>query len=82
MSKIYALYFNEQKHEMKISCKKHWEEQRELLKGNPNMVVKYNACIMLSHSRSALIATANCIKQVWLENQYKTITKIANINLK
>lgn len=82
MSKVYALYFNEENHEMKISCEKHWENQKELLKGQPTMVVKYNPCIMLSHSRATLVALGDEIKEIWLKNQYKAITKIARINLK
>lgn len=82
MSKVYALYFNENNHEMKISCEKHWENQRELLKGQPTMVVKYNHCIMISHSRATLVALGDEMKEIWLKNQYKTITKIARINLK
>lgn len=82
MSKIYALYFDEKKHEMKISCEKHWEEQRELLQDNHNIVVKYNCCIYLSFNRTTLVDISKSIKEEWLRNQYDVITKIANINLK
>lgn len=82
MNKIYALYFNEQNHKMKISCEKHWENQRKFLENDSRVVVCWNSCTFLSFSRSALIEKANEIKNEWLEKQYKNISEIANINLK
>ena len=82
MKKIYALYFNEQKLEMKITCEKHWENQRTFLENNPNDVCYYNPTNFLSFSRSALIKKAREIKSIWLQKQYENISKIANIEIK
>jgi hypothetical protein len=81
MSKIYALHFNNQSFEMKISCEKHWERQRSLLEENTDVVFNYNSNIFLSFSRSALVEKANEIKNEWLQTLYKNISKIANIKL-
>lgn len=82
MSKIYALYHNKQKLEMKITCQKHWEQQREELEKSTNVIVYWNSNIFLSFSRSALVEKANEIKNEWLQNQYKNISKIASIEVK
>lgn len=81
-NKIYALYHNEQKLEMKITCQKHWEQQREKLEKSTDVIVYWNSDIFLSFSRAALIEKARAIKGEWLEKQLKTISKIANIEIK
>jgi hypothetical protein len=82
MQKIYALYFNEQRLEMKITCEKHWEHQRNVLENNTDILLNYNSNLILSFSRSALVEKSKEIKNEWLKNQYKNISKIANIQLK
>ena len=81
-NKIYALHFNKQNFEMKISCEKHWENQRNFLENSTDVTPQYNDCIFLSFSRSALVEKATIIKNKWLEEQYKNISKIANIEIK
>ena len=80
--KIYALYHNEQKLEMKITCQKHWEQQREKLKKGTDVIVYWDNNIFLSFSRVALIEKAREIKGEWLKKQFKNISKIANIEIK
>lgn len=82
MSKIYALYFNEEKLEMKISSEKCWERQKPILEECTDSVMRYNGCTFLSFSRAALVEKAQGIKNYWLNKQYERISKIANIELK
>lgn len=82
MSKVYALYHDEQRFEMKITNEKHWENQRERLENDTNVIVQWNSSIFLSFNRSALVEKGNEIKEEWLQKQYRKISKIANIELK
>ncbi|MBQ3543445.1 MAG: hypothetical protein IJA34_00410 [Lachnospiraceae bacterium] len=82
MNKIYALYVNENKYEMKISCEKHWENQRNFVEKGSDVIKRWNDCIFLSFSRSTLVEKASEIKKEWLQKQYEIISKIADINLK
>jgi hypothetical protein len=82
MAKIYALHYDEQRFKMKISCEKHWEQQKELLENSTDVTVHWNNCVLLSFSRSALVEKANEIKNKWLQKQYENISKIASIELR
>ena len=82
MNKVYALYHNEQKFELKITNEKHWETQKERLENTTNVVLYWNPQLFLSFSRSALVEKANQIKEEWLQKQYKNISKIASINVR
>ena len=82
MNKVYALYHNEQRLEMKITNEKHWESQKEKLDNSTNVILYWNEHLFLSFSRSALVEKANEIKEKWLQNQYKNISKIASIELR
>lgn len=82
MNKIYALYFNDKKYEMKITCEKHWEQQREFVENSSYVVTRWNDCVFLSFSRSALVEKANEIKNEWLSKQYEIISRIANIHIR
>lgn len=82
MNKIYALYANKDKHEMKITCENHWENQRDFVENSSDVVVRWNDCVFLSFSRSALVKKTSEIKKEWLQKQYEIISKIADINLK
>lgn len=81
MGKVYALFHDAQKLEMKISCEKHWEKQAELIEHDEKAVFYWNNNIFISLSRSALVKKANEIKNEWLQKQYEAITKILNIEL-
>lgn len=82
MSKIYALYFNEDTHEMKISCESHWEDERKKLEESDESIIKFNNFYFLSFSRMLLVHRAREIRNYWLSKQYETIKKIANIDIK
>lgn len=82
MNKVYALYHNEQRFEMKITNEKHWEHQREQLENSADVVMYWNTNFFLSFSRSALVEKANQIKQKWLQEQYNNISKIASIYIR
>lgn len=82
MKKVYALYFNDDIHEIKISCEKHWESERERLEGSDEAIVKFNDFYFLSCSRTLLVHKARAIKNYWLNKHYETIKKIANIDIK
>lgn len=82
MNRVYALYLNKEKLEMKITNEKHWESQIEFLEKSQKVVVYWNETIFLSFSRVALIEQANQIKQEWLQTQYQNISKIASIELR
>lgn len=83
MKKVYALHYNEQKLEMKISSEKHWEKQNEFVENNTkeDLICYWNSVVFLSFSRSALVKKANEIKVEWLKKRYEDITKIVNIQL-
>lgn len=82
MNKVYALYHNKQKFEMKITNEKHWERQSEQVEGSEKVVMYWNENLFLSFSRSALVEKANQIKQEWLQTQYDNISKIASIDIR
>ncbi|MBO5700916.1 MAG: hypothetical protein J6S71_00595 [Clostridia bacterium] len=82
MNKVYALYHNEQRFELKITNEKHWEKQTEFVENSEKVVVYWNENLFLSFSRAALIEKANQIKNEWLQTQYKNISKIASIELR
>lgn len=82
MNKVYALYHNKQRLEMKITNEKHWEQQSERVEESEKVVVYWNENLFLSFSRSALIEKANQIKQEWLQTQYDNISKIASIDIR
>lgn len=82
MNKVYALYHDEIKFNLKISNEKHWENQIEQLEKSEKVVMYYNDCIFLSFSKPALIEKANQIKEDWLKKQYNNITKIASIEIR
>ena len=82
MNKVYSLYHNELKFNIKISNEKHWEKQIDQLEKSEKVVMYYNNNIFLSFSKSALIEKANQIKEDWLKKQYDNITKIANIEIR
>lgn len=82
MNKVYALYHNKQKLEMKITNEKHWEKQGEQVEESKKAVLYWNENFFLSFSRSALVEKANQIKQEWLQEQYNNISKIASIDIR
>ena len=82
MNKVYALYHNKQKIEIKITNEKHWEQQSERIKESEKVVMYWNENLFLSFSRSALVEKANQIKQEWLQTQYDNISKIASIDIR
>jgi hypothetical protein len=82
VKKVYALYHNEQRFEMKISNEKHWENQKECLENSTDVVLYWNTNLFLSFSRSALVKKAKQIKEEWLQKQYDNITKIASNDVK
>ena len=82
MNKVYALYHNKQKFEMKITNEKHWERQSEQVEESGKVVMYWNENLFLSFSRSALVEKANQIKQEWLQTQYDNISKIASIDIR
>lgn len=82
MNKVYALYHNKQKFEMKITNEKHWERQSEQVEESEKVVMYWNENLFLSFSRSALVEKANQIKQEWLQTQYDNISKIASIDIR
>jgi hypothetical protein len=82
MNKVYALFHNEQKCEMKITNEKHWENQRDRLEKAEQIVLYWNENIYISLSKNALLEKAKQLKEEWLQKQYKIISKIANIELR
>ena len=82
MNKVYALYHNENRYEMKITNEKQWENQKEKLDNSTKVILYWNENIFLSFSRSALVEKASEIKEKWLQNQYKNISKIASIEIR
>ena len=82
MNKVYALYYNKQRFEIKITNEKHWERQGEQIEESKKVVMYWNENLFLSLSRSALVEKANQIKQEWLQTQYDNISKIASINIR
>ena len=82
MNKVYALYHNKQRLEIKITNEKHWERQSEQIEESKKVVMYWNENLFLSLSRSALVEKANQIKQEWLQTQYDNISKIAGINIR
>lgn len=82
MNKVYALYHDEQKFNIKISNEKHWENQIEQLEKSEKVVMYYNTNTFLSFSKPALIEKANQIKKDWLKKQFDNITKIASIEIR
>ena len=82
MNKVYALYHNENRYEMKITNEKRWENQKEKLDNSTKVILYWNENIFLSFSRSALVEKASEIKEKWLQNQYKNISKIASIEIR
>lgn len=82
MNKVYALYHNEQRFELKISNEKYWENKKESLENSADVVLSYNNNLFLSFSRSALVEKAKQIKEEWLQKQYENISKIASIDLR
>ena len=82
MNKVYALYHNKQRFEIKITNEKHWERQSEQIEESKKVVMYWNENLFLSLSRSALVEKANQIKQEWLQAQYDNISKIAGINIR
>ena len=82
MNKVYALYHNKQKFEMKITNEKHWEQQSEQVEESEKVVMYWNENLFLSFSRSALVEKASQIKQEWLRTQYDNISKIASIDIR
>ena len=82
MNKVYALYHNKQRFEIKITNEKHWERQSEQIEENKKVVMYWNENLFLSLSRSALVEKANQIKRKWLQTQYDNIGKITSINMR
>lgn len=82
MNKVYALYHNEQKLEIKITNEKQWENQSEKLENTTDVILYWNANYFLSFSRSALVEKAKQIKEKWLQKQYDKISKIASIDIR
>ena len=82
MNKVYALYHNKKRFEMKITNEKHWEQHSERVEKSEKVVMYWNENLFLSFSRSALVEKANQIKQEWLQTQYDNISKIASIDIR
>lgn len=82
MNKVYALYHNKQRFEMKITNEKYWEQQSERVEKSEKVVMYWNENLFLSFSRSALVEKANQIKWEWLQTQYDNISKIASIDIR
>lgn len=82
MNRVYALYHNKQRFEMKITNEKHWGQQSERVKESEKVVMYWNENLFLSFSRSALAEKASPIKQEWLQTQYDNISKIASIDIR
>lgn len=82
MTKVYALYFNDDTYEIKISCEKHWESERKRLEESDETIIKFNDFYFLSFSRMLLVHKAKGIRNYWLNKQYESIKKIANIEIK
>lgn len=82
MNKVYALYHNKQKFEIKITNEKHWEQQSERIENATDAVMYWNENLFLSFSCAALVEKASQIKQEWLQTQYDNISKIASIDIR
>lgn len=82
MNKVYALYHNKQRFEMRITSEKHWEQQSERVRKSKKVVMYWSENLFLSFSRSALVEKASQIKQEWLQTQYDNISKIASIDIR
>ena len=48
MNKVYALYHNKQRFEMKITNEKHWEQQSERVEESEKVVMYWNENLFLS----------------------------------